>query len=1040
MADADTDGRDVDAISAAPGGFDEPFERTRQVRETGSSVMARAELEYVSAGCNRSVHAAAWNRERGPGGGLVAYGTHSTVAVYDPAAARVVRTVGKAHDAPVTAVSWLESDDDASAAADGGGRGLWMASGGSDGAVLLWHRVDDPRVSTAHEWVVVARGAHGAPVTDVCALEMRGGGGTRDDASPSPSSSPSSSSACIRDSSGVYLLATASQDCTVRMWRADLAALAPRHPAPPPTASTDPPSDSDPNSDAPHSAFRCVWTTTTQRKATPTSAALAWLPGAGPARVVAAVGCADGNVRLHLCDVSATEHGCVDAEHAATLEGHSDWVRDLAFTEDASDASDANDANAEVDGSNDDGSDRSPGLLLASASQDRTARIWRVSRKDGDEVAKGAGAADATASFAFMRLAAPPKPPSRLLGGGARLATHLEALLQGHDDWVLSAAWRPKNTAVTAGFDQSRKTRRSNPRPELLTASMDRSLILWTPSASGAGELGGGAGGSTVWMADVSLGEAAASCLGFYGAAFDAVGKSVLAHSHGGAFHLWTNAEVDGSNPGGREWTPRAACTGHVADVTCASWDSRGRWLLTGSRDMTTRLHANWNGGVDDVDDCDRGWRQLARPQVHGHAVACVAALPPNECEVDGSNPGRECGSIVFVSGSDEKTLRVFEAPGPFLGTLAKSLGKSGKSRAVAALEAAAVKAGVDAGAELPALGLSNKATRAEGGADIAGSDPIPPPTEDGDENVGSVVPAVLTRPPPEEVLAQATLWPETRKLYGHGNDLAVVAAHHAGRLVASASVAQSAAAAAIWMWAAGEDWRPLGKLPGATLDVVALDFAGPCSGRDCLLAASRDRHVALYAPVNPSSQGLGVWGDAGWTLVARVKASAKALYDAGWAPGDADAFASCGRDRRVRVWNVNRQVAGSIPDVVEEAATLPVFESAVTACRFSPERTTKGGLLSLAAGTEDGSVSVWVGEGATWTIAVRVAAADAHVCAVRAIAWRPDGGSGRGDDDEEDDEGDDGPSDVSGTGGAGLGVATAGADHSVRIYRVMLE
>ena len=33
MADADTDGRDVDAISAAPGVCDEPFERTtRQVR------------------------------------------------------------------------------------------------------------------------------------------------------------------------------------------------------------------------------------------------------------------------------------------------------------------------------------------------------------------------------------------------------------------------------------------------------------------------------------------------------------------------------------------------------------------------------------------------------------------------------------------------------------------------------------------------------------------------------------------------------------------------------------------------------------------------------------------------------------------------------------------------------------------------------------------------------------------------------------------------------------------------------------------------
>ena len=328
----------------------------------------------------------------GPGGGLVAYGTHSTVAVYDPTAARVVRTVGKAHDAPVTAVSWLESDDDASAAADGGGRGLWMASGGSDGAVLLWHRVDDPRVSTAHEWVVVARGAHGAPVTDVCALEMRGGGGTRDDASPSPSSSPSSSSACIRDSSGVYLLATASQDCTVRMWRADLAALAPRHPAPPPTASTDPPWAKGPNSDAPHSAFRCVWTTTTQRKATPTSAALAWLPGAGPARVVAAVGCADGNVRLHLCDASATEHGVSTPSTRRRWRDTRIGFATSRFTEDASDASDANDANAEVDGANDDGSDRSPGLLLASASQAEPRGDWRVSRKDGGEVAKGAAA------------------------------------------------------------------------------------------------------------------------------------------------------------------------------------------------------------------------------------------------------------------------------------------------------------------------------------------------------------------------------------------------------------------------------------------------------------------------------------------------------------------------------------------------------------------------------------------------------------------------------------------------------------------------
>ena len=216
---------------------------------------------------------------------------------------------------------------------------------------------------------------------------------------------------------------------------------------------------------------------------------------------------------------------------------------------------------------------------------------------------------------------------------------------------------------------------------------------------------------------------------------------------------------------------------------------------------------------------------------------------------------------------------------------------------------------------------------------------------------MGSVVPAVLTRAPPERYSRRRRSGPRRASF-----TVTATTSPSSPRITRGGSWqrerrAERAAAAAIWMWA-GEDWRPLGKLPGATLDVVALDFAGPTSGRDCLLAASRDRHVALYAPVNPSSQGLGVWGDAGWTLVARVKASAKALYDAGWAPGDADAFASCGRDRRVRVWNVNRQVAGSIP-TSSRRRQLPVR---IRRACGSPERAPKGGLLSLTAGTRMGA------------------------------------------------------------------------------------
>ena len=70
-------------------------------------------------------------------------------------------------------------------------------------------------------------------------------------------------------------------------------------------------------------------------------------------------------------------------------------------------------------------------------------------------------------------------------------------------------------------------------------------------------------------------------------------------------------------------------------------------------------------------------------------------------------------GSTAFVSGADEKTLRVFDAPGTFLGTLARSLPLADRAGR-AALEAARARASdASGGAELPQLGLSNKALRA---------------------------------------------------------------------------------------------------------------------------------------------------------------------------------------------------------------------------------------------------------------------------------------------------------------------------------------
>lgn len=53
-------------------------------------------------------------------------------------------------------------------------------------------------------------------------------------------------------------------------------------------------------------------------------------------------------------------------------------------------------------------------------------------------------------------------------------------------------------------------------------------------------------------------------------------------------------------------------------------------------------------------------------------------------------------------------------------------------------------------------------------------------------ETIPDAVPAELTEPPIEEQLAWHTLWPESHKLYGHGNELFSLCCDRAGKLVAS--------------------------------------------------------------------------------------------------------------------------------------------------------------------------------------------------------------------------------------------------------------
>lgn len=141
----------------------------------GQDGAAHVRLAHVSVGCNRVTHVAAW----GPSG-LVAFGAHNAVAVYDPAAARILRTL-PGHRDRVNCVEWLprqraervgegapEDDLLASGAADGG-LILWSCRGGSSGACSEWRRQAD--LPNAHGGAVTCIAAHLVPAAS------RGSGG-----------------------------------------------------------------------------------------------------------------------------------------------------------------------------------------------------------------------------------------------------------------------------------------------------------------------------------------------------------------------------------------------------------------------------------------------------------------------------------------------------------------------------------------------------------------------------------------------------------------------------------------------------------------------------------------------------------------------------------------------------------------------------------------------------------------------------------------------------------------------------------------------
>uniref|UniRef100_A0A8C7GJH7 Elongator complex protein 2 n=1 Tax=Oncorhynchus kisutch TaxID=8019 RepID=A0A8C7GJH7_ONCKI len=447
-------------------------------------------------------------------------------------------------------------------------------------------------------------------------------------------------------------------------------------------------------------------------------------------------------------------------------------------------------------------------------------------------------------------------------------AVTLESVLAGHENKVYGVHWQPP---VIKGGDQHQSL-------SLLSASMDKTMILWAQEE-----------GSGVWVEQVRVGEVGGNTLGFYGCQMSPDGSMILAHAFHGALHLWTQSHGKEG-----EWSPGVVISGHFNAVQDLSWDPEGEFILSVGSDQTTRLLTPWKR----MDQTQPTWHEISRPQIHGYDMQCLAMV----------------GRFQYVSGADEKVLRVFRAPRNFVENFAN----------ISGTPLAKLLDTVDQpeGASTPALGLSNKAVFQGTLCNYFEIDFL----------CNFVCVCVSTEPPPEDHLLQNTLWPEVQKLlvsHDHSNSPFISSSHiHASK----------AEHAAVLLWSS-TSWRQLQALPCHSLTVTQMAFS---PNGLFLLAVSRDRTWSLWKRDDPATTPTNT--EPHFSLYTSTRKDTavhtRIIWSCDWS-ADNKYFVTSSRDKKVIVWgdcsSSEAIVTPDEPPVIRPCSSIIDVGDSATAVSFCP-------------------------------------------------------------------------------------------------------
>ncbi|NXD16794.1 ELP2 protein, partial [Nothocercus nigrocapillus] len=537
-------------------------------------------------------------------------------------------------------------------------------------------------------------------------------------------------------------------------------------------------------------------------------------------------------------------------------------------------------------------------------------------------------------------------------------AVTLESVLAGHENWVYAVHWQP-SFFKDGSMQQPMR---------ILSASMDKTVILWAPEEE-----------SGVWLeqASVRVGEVGGNTLGFFDCQFSPDGSMIVAHAFHGALHLWKQTALNK-----KEWTPEVVISGHFSSVEDVKWDPQGEFIVSVGSDQTTRLFAPWKR----KHETEVTWHEIARPQIHGYDMRCLAMI----------------GRFQFVSGADEKVLRVFRAPRNFIENFSNITG----------IPVGKLHYHVSSQAVLRDIALQ------------------PAEDEETFNTISNQYPEInfqplnLTEPPPEDHLLQNTLWPEIQKLYGHGYEIVCVACNNSNTVIASACKASKKEHAAIILWSTAS-WKKLQSLSFHNLTVTQLAFS---PNDKFLLAVSRDRNWSLWKKQD-SSESEPVFCCCAYTNK-NTALHSRIIWSCDWTP-DSKYFITGSRDKKVIIWGQCDSPAtgeGNALDSVQPRSTVLDAGESVTAVSVSRVLTPDGRYL-IAIGLESGMINfhTWKQSGpepvsADWSKCVEMDNSQSHALAVKRLCWRPrEGGAGHDDNSSS----------------KWLQLASCGADHCVKIFNV---